>query len=207
MITCQGSKLQAYSEDINCLSAAWQDSIVPLGAGSPFATILPQIASLNSIVTTILNLVENSAVLGHFPFESFPDLGKSANRFGFAPTNDSFCLFASNGKGTKPSAAAPAQAPTAGGYPSPGKPSYAPYSPTPYYNGFYNGYGGYGHYSVVDLRGAAPNAKFPYGLPPQLATILDVFGAELHCLLGPLLPESAPPFPVFLEVCIPPARV
>ena len=173
-----------------------QETVLPLGKDSPFAALVPELSSLSLVVSKLLGITEKSgSVLGHFPFESFPGLGNSSNRFGFAPTPDSFCLFASNGKGNKPTSG------PAGNYGSgPSTPYYSGSSPAPYYNGNYNGYGSYGHYDTINLQGPAPSATFPYGLPPQLAYLLDIFGAELHCLLGPLLPASAPPFPVFLEV-------
>lgn len=177
------------------------ETTVPLGAESAYAVTLPEVASLNSLLTTVLELVEKSAVVGHFPVDSFPDLGEIANRFGFAPTNDSFCLFVSN---TKSPSAIPTSPSTAGYYAGPSTPYYGGgYStPLPYYNGNYNGYGGYGHYHVVDLTGPKPDSVFPYGLPPQLAYLLNIIGAELKCILGPLLPASAPPFAVFLEVLL-----
>lgn len=84
------------------MHAASQDSVVPLTNGSDQVVNLPRLGSLGTVLGKLSQLVDQSSVLGHFPYESFPDLGTVSNRFGFAPTNDSFCLFASNGKGSQP---------------------------------------------------------------------------------------------------------
>ena len=52
----------------------------------------------------------------------------------------------------------------------------------------------------MDLTGPVPETSFPFGMPGPLADLVGMLGAELDCLLAPMLPKTAPNFAVFIEV-------
>lgn len=90
--TCvlSSSKPLAVSQPQCCslTSCALQDTTVPISGGA--SVTLPSEADLAGVLGGLAT-VASSSVTGMFPANLFP--GLNATRFGFAPTDDSFCLF------------------------------------------------------------------------------------------------------------------
>ena len=156
------------------------------------SVVLPSVTDLPTVMAALAEMASGSST-GMFPANLFP--GMNATRYGFSPTEDSFCMFHVPKTGGKTP-----QMPGSGS----GAYGYGSHSGT--YGGGYGGYipgsySAYGtHYDVVDLTGPTPTPNFPYGLPGPLAQLVQMLGAELDCLLAPVLPGSAPNFAVFIEV-------
>ena len=153
------------------------------------SVVLPDISDLTTVMAALAETASGSST-GMFPANLFPEL--NATRYGFSPTADSFCLFhvpKTGGKTPK----MPASSSGSYGYGGTYGGGYGGYIPGSY------SYGGT-YYDVIDLTGSTPSTAFPTGLPAALTQLVDLLGAELDCMLGPVLPGTAPSFAAFVEV-------
>ena len=164
-----------------------QETTVPITASHSIT--LPSITDLPTVMGALAEMASGSST-GMFPANLFPEL--NATRYGFSPTEDSFCMFHVPKTGGKTPTMPASGKGGAYGYGTYGG-GYGGYIP-----GSYSAYGT--HYDVIDLTGSGPNPAFPSGLPAPLAQLVQILGAELECLLAPVLPGSAPSFAVFIEV-------